>query len=175
MMGSPTTLAGFAERYRLRMNRDECHDTIVRGKLGHLSAHDARWFGIVLEAPANSTSLDNTLRSRKRRAIAAGFLLHQEGDFEAIVLFDPTDTKQARLAIRLIHAKKIKKAPRPTDAQLRARALFSSRARSRRPCFDQNTDAAVGQGGNHYQSLGRADGKAAGCPVRQKEEFEWQA
>jgi hypothetical protein len=147
-MGSRNTLKGFAEQHRLRMNSDECHDAMVRGKVGHLFAHDAGWFGIVLEAPANSTFLDNTLRSRKRRAIAAGLLLRQEGDFEAILLFEPTDAKQARLAIRLIQAKKIKKAPPPTDAQLRVRALFSSKARSKRPCFDQNADAAVGQGGN---------------------------
>ena len=156
-MGSRNTLKGFAEQHRLRMNSDECHDAMVRGKVGHLFAHDAGWFGIVLEAPANSTFLDNTLRSRKRRAIAAGLLLRQEGDFEAILLFEPTDAKQARLAIRLIQAKKIKKAPPPTDAQLRVRALFSSKARSKRPCFDQNADAAVGQGGNRYQSLGLAD------------------
>jgi hypothetical protein len=63
------------------------------------------------------------------------------------LLFDPADPKQARLAVRLIQAKKIRQASRPTDAQLRARALFSSKARSKRPCFDQNTNAGVGQEG----------------------------
>jgi hypothetical protein len=141
LMAPPPTLVGFAEKHRLRVNHDKCHDAVVLGRLGHLYEHDTHRFGIVLELPADITRLDNTLRSRKRRAIAKGFVLHQEGDSEAILLFDPTDTNQARLAIRLIQAKKIKKAPPPTDAQLRARALFSSRARSRRLSFEQNTSA----------------------------------
>jgi len=154
-MGSPTKLKGFAEHHRLRLSRDKCRDAIVRGKLGHLYEHDARRFGITLEAPANSARLDNTLRSRKRRAIAAEFLLHQEGEFEAILLFDDADAKQARLAIRLVLAKKIKQAPRPTDAQLRARALFSSKVRSKRRCFDQNTNAVVAQVGKPDDLSGR--------------------
>jgi hypothetical protein len=145
-MGSHTTLAEFSEQYRVRVRRDDCGDPMIPGKLGHLYEHGAVRFGIVLQAPTNSTALDATLRSRKRRAIAAGFILRQEGDSEAILLFDPADTKQARLSIRLIHAKKIKSAPRPTDAQLRARALFSSKVRSNRPCIRQNTDAVGEQG-----------------------------
>ena len=146
-MESPTTRAGFAEQYRLRVKLDECRDAIVPGKLGHAYEHDTRRLGIVLEAPSDNASSDKTLRARKRRAVTAGFVVHQEGEWEAILLFDPADTTQARLAIRLIHAKKIKQAPRPTDAQLKVRALFSSKARSRRPCFDQMTNVVVGQGG----------------------------
>jgi hypothetical protein len=159
-MESPTTLAGFAEQYRLRVKHDDCGDPIIRGKFGHLYEHCADRLGIVLEAPADSTLLPNTLRSRKRRAIAAGFLLHQGGDCESILLFDPTDVKQARLAIRLIQAKKIRQAAQPSDAQLRARALFSSKARSRRPCFDQDTSAVLGQG-DESRSVGRLVGEGA--------------
>jgi hypothetical protein len=140
-MGSPTTLAEYGEQYRIRMKRDECGDSIVGGRFGHLYEHDAHRLGIVLEAPPDKLRSDRTLRARRRRAIAAGFVVHQEGECEAILLFDPSDRKQALLAIRLIHAKKIRKAAEPTNAQLRSRALFSSRARSRRPCFDQNTSA----------------------------------
>ena len=155
-MESLTTLAGFAENYRIRVKRDDCGDPIIRGKLGHLYEHDIDSFGIVLESPTEHGRLDNTLRARKRRAIAAGFLVHQEGDSEAILLFDPGDSKQARLAIQLIHTKKIRQAAPPTDAQLRVRALFSSKARSRRPCFDQNTDAAIDNEGDTPQLIARA-------------------
>ena len=141
MSAQTPTFAAFANANRLRIKTDACGDSFVPGKLGHLYEHDAHRFGIVLEAGACGASLNTTLRARKRRAIAAGFGLHQEGDCEAILLFDPTDVIQARLATRLIDAKKIRKAARPTDAQLRSRALFSSRSRSRRPCFDQNTSA----------------------------------
>jgi hypothetical protein len=142
-MQSPSTFVRFAEHYRCRVTRDHCGDAIIRGKFGHAYEHDAGQFGIVLEAPADTAILDNTLRSRKRRAIATGFFMNQEGDFEAILLFDPSDSKHAPLAIRLIQAKKVKRAPRPSDAQLRARALFSVRARSKRACFDQNTNASA--------------------------------
>jgi hypothetical protein len=137
----------FVEHHRLRVKLDECRDAIVPGKLGHAYEHDTLRLGIVLEAPADSASSDKTLRARKRRALAAGFLRHQEGDFESILLFDPGDVKQAGLAVRLIRAKKIRQAARPTDAQLRARALFSSKLRPTRPCIDQKSEAVLEQGG----------------------------
>jgi hypothetical protein len=140
-MGSSKTLAEFAQQYGLRVTRDRCRDAVVRGKFGHMYEHDTMRFGMVFEASANGRRFDNSLRSRKRRAIASGFILYQEGDFESILLFDPTDKRQAELSTRLIKAQKIKIAPQPSDAQLRVRALFSSKARSKRPCFDQNAHA----------------------------------
>jgi hypothetical protein len=38
-MESPTTLAGFAEQYRLRVKREGCGDPIIRVKFGHLCEH----------------------------------------------------------------------------------------------------------------------------------------
>jgi hypothetical protein len=146
-MGSHRTLAKYGEQYRVRVKRDECGDLIVRGRFGHLYEHDTNRLGIVLDAPADNLRSDRTLRARKTRAIAAGFVVHQEGDCESILLFDPSDLDQAHLAVRLIQAKRIRKTSRPTDAQLRARALFSSRARSRRPYFEQNTSAPSGARG----------------------------
>jgi hypothetical protein len=146
-MGSQRMLAKYGEQYRVRVKRDECGDSIVRGRFGHLYEHDTNQLGIVLDTTPDNLRSDRTLRARRRRAIAAGFVVHQQGDCEAILLFDHLDTKQARLAIRLIQAKKIRRVAGPTDAQLRSRALFSSRARSRRPCFEQNTSALSGARG----------------------------
>ena len=72
-MGSPATLTGFAEQHRLRMNRDECHDAIVRGKLGHLYEHGAGLFGIVLEARANSVSLETNTSLPETSSNSWGF------------------------------------------------------------------------------------------------------
>jgi hypothetical protein len=149
------TFRRFVECYRLRVRLDECRDAIVPGKLGHAYEHDTRWLGVVLEAPAHNARSDKTLRARKRRAVAAGFVLHQEGDVEAILLFDPGDAKQARLAVRLVEAKKIRQTVQPTDAQLRARALFSFKARSKRPCLGRNTNAVVGHRGFWTRRLAR--------------------
>jgi hypothetical protein len=137
----------FSDQYRLRVTRDHCGYPIIRGKFGHIYEHGSGIFGIVLEAATTDIRYDTTLRSRKRRAVVGGFVLHQEGDCEAILLFDPSDSDQAQLAIRLIEAKKIRKAARPTDAQLRSRTLFSSRARSRSPCFEQDSSAPSGARG----------------------------
>jgi hypothetical protein len=46
------------------------------------------------------------LLSRLRKALAAEFEIHQAGDAEAALLFDPGDAVEVRLAIRLIDAKK---------------------------------------------------------------------
>jgi hypothetical protein len=163
-MRTPAPVDRFAELYRLRAKRDDCGERIIRGKLGHLYAHDASRFGIVLEAPRDNARSDKTLCARKRRATAAGFVVHQEGDFEAVLLFEPGDGKQALLAIKLIDAKKIRRVAGPTEAQLRARALFSSKARSSRPRFHQNTDAAVVQASNSYESPGAPKSPAIAIP-----------
>ena len=101
----------FAEKYRLRVKRAEDGELIVPAKLGHLYSHDPDRgiFGLVLEAPADDSSLDNTLRARKRKAEREGFEVHQECDFEAVLLFDANDPKKVRLAIRLVGARRKRK------------------------------------------------------------------
>jgi hypothetical protein len=84
----PPTFHQFAGRHCLRVRRDEFCDTIVRGKFGRWYEHNASRLGIVLEVPLDNARLDKTLRFRKRCALATGFLVHLEGDFEAILLFD---------------------------------------------------------------------------------------
>lgn len=136
----------FSERYRLRVKRDGCGDPIILAKLGHIYEHGPEIFGMVLEAPAKSTRLDQTLRSRKRRVLTRGFTLHQEGDFESILLFDPADSKQVRAAIKLVGARKGRKVAAPTVRQLQARALFSERARSKRLSLAVGTHEVAAEG-----------------------------
>jgi len=116
------TIQAFAEAYRLKVRLDGCGDPIIPAKLGHLYAHGAGRFGLMLEAPAHDTRLDNTLRARKRTALVAGFTLHPEGACESITLFDPGDPRQAALAIRLVRAKR-KRLLSPEQAE-RARGLL---------------------------------------------------
>jgi hypothetical protein len=129
------TLHTFAERHRLRIRRAEDGTGIIPGRLGHLYTEDGERgvFGLALLAPSDDVSLDNTLRARARKAIRAGFEPHQIGDFEAILFFDATESKQARLAVKLAEARKARRPGKPTAAQVRARALFSALARSKRP------------------------------------------
>lgn len=61
--------------------------------------------GLVFEVPVEVTNRDRTLRTRKRRALANGFVSHSEGDAESILLFDPANAVQSLLAILLVGAK----------------------------------------------------------------------
>ncbi len=121
-------LMDFASNYKLHVKRNSCSEPVILGKLGHLYEHAPGRFGLALEAAASDTRLDNTLRARKRKALGEGFQIHQQGDAESILLFDPTDSKQARLAIRLVGAKRKRQPGKPSAAQIQARALFSARA-----------------------------------------------
>ena len=101
------SIIAFAEKYRLRVRRDECGDPIVVGKLGELYQHDDGLVGLVLMSPnGDDPKLDNTLRSKMRKALREGLELHQRGDYESSFLFDAENKQHARLAIRLIGCKR---------------------------------------------------------------------
>ena len=101
----------FTEKNRLRVRRDECGDVVVVGKLGQLYQHDDGLVGLLLISPnGDDPKLDCTLRSRKRKALAEGLKLHQEGDYESTFLFDSEDKQHTQLAIRLIGARRKRRA-----------------------------------------------------------------
>ena len=86
------TIIALAEKNRLRVRRDGCGDVVVVGKLGQLYQHDDGLVGLLLISPnGDDPKLDCTLRSRKRKALAEGLKLHQEGDYESTFLFDSED------------------------------------------------------------------------------------
>ncbi len=100
-------LAQFAERKRLRIKRDEVGDLMIPGRIGHLYEHDCGAFGLMLMSPnGDDPRLDSTLRSRMRKAVQAGLALHQRGDHESTLTFDPENKQHAGLAIRLIGCKR---------------------------------------------------------------------
>lgn len=99
------TLAPFAKRHRLRPERDDCGETIVRGPFGHLYEHAPGIAGLALEDIPEGPSRGRALLARRRRALASGFRLHQTGDVEAILLFGLGIRAQERMAIRLVGAK----------------------------------------------------------------------
>ncbi len=97
----------FAEKHRLRVKRDPCGDQIAVGKTGHLFQFDENLMGLALISPnGDDPKLDNTLRSRTRRALREGLELHQRGDYESTFLFDAENKQHARLAIRLASIKR---------------------------------------------------------------------
>ncbi len=60
----------------------------------------------------------------KRKLKAAGFLIRQDGDREGTALFDPDDACQARLAIRLIRARRSRKGLKLSPAFLETGKRF---------------------------------------------------
>ena len=123
------TIIAFAEKYRLRVRRDECGDPIVVGKLGELYQHDDGLVGLVLMSPnGDDPKLDNTLRARMRKALQAGLELHQRGDYESTFTFNPENTQHAELAIGLVGAKRKRRAKlSPNFLAARERSQFKSR------------------------------------------------
>ncbi len=107
------TFSDFTSRYRLRAKRDPCGDRIIPGKLiaadmpkrveycNHIyDYHDGKHLAVCLLLLTKKR-----WTWAKRRLLAIGFELHQDGDTEGCLLFDPLDRKQARLAIRVCRIK----------------------------------------------------------------------
>jgi hypothetical protein len=81
----------------------------------------------VLEDTATGPSRARALLNRRRKAMAAGFRLHQAGDCESVLVFDPSDPRQAHAAILLVKARRKRLA---SDAQLANLQKFLGRTAS---------------------------------------------
>ena len=111
----------FAERYRLRVKRAEDGNPVIPGKFGHLYHHDDSTLGLLF--------MPNRRRlwsHAKRKLEAADFTIWQDGDHEGSALFDPTNRAQARLALRVVGAKRKRSL---TPEQRSAKVAILERAR----------------------------------------------
>ncbi len=100
----------FSRQHRLHVRRDPCGDSFIFGRFGTISDYGADLVALTFLADANDKGRDNVLRSRIRRALAAGFQPSQLGDFEAVLVFDSSDHAHARLAIQLAGIKRRRRA-----------------------------------------------------------------
>ena len=94
------TLREFAERYRLKLRRDECGGLFVSGKRGQVYEYGPGQ----LAAMFLSDSRRQWSAARKKLA-ESGFRIMQDAATEGSALFDPDNTDQCRMAIRVIRAK----------------------------------------------------------------------
>ncbi len=149
------TIIAFAEKYRLRVRRDECGDPIVVGKLGELHQHDDGLVGLILMSPnGDDAKLDNTLGSRMRKALWEVLELHQRGDYESSFLFDAENKQHARLAIRLIGCKRKRRAKLSHNflaarkrSQFQRRTVQEGHGTAQKPAIQPGTTREKGQGG----------------------------
>ena len=94
-------LQQFALRYKLKIRLDECREEIVIGRKGHIYFHDSEYLGMMF-MPDNSKSWGYA----RKKCELLGMIIWQDGDCEGCVLFNPEDSKQSRLVISLVKAKK---------------------------------------------------------------------
>lgn len=126
----------FAERYGIslrRIHRDGCGDLVINGWTDSQEVGDQIFdgyagglFGVCL-MPSKVRSW--ALSRKKLRA--AGFTIRQDGENEGIASFDPADEKQARLAMRLAHVHRRKKASRSQIEALAKASRAAATARRR--------------------------------------------
>ena len=142
-------LKGFAETHGVRTKRDSCGELIVLSKRlamtypngwppehaapkrweyhCHIGEHSRALFYVCLLFMTKKR-----YGNAKRKLLAAGFTLSQDGETEGLLTFDPADVKQSRLALRLVGAKRRRVlTPERRQAQIdnlaRARAARKSR------------------------------------------------
>jgi hypothetical protein len=122
-MTNEETLKTFATKYRLKLRLDVDETRIIFGRAGQIHQHDLGRLGVMyMPAKAKSAEMWN---SRRKACIAVGMELHQDGDREGSLLFDPRNAAQAKLAIQVAGVKKRRlMSPAQKEVLTRARALL---------------------------------------------------
>ncbi len=132
------TLEQFAETYHVRTKRDSLNDTIIPGfqfctDMPKRQEYRSHIFDGFSDGRLGLCLLFTTRKRwtyARQKLLAAGFTIKQNADTEGTALFDPENSHQAKLALRLARIKTIKNySGTPTQAQLFARNAFAERAR----------------------------------------------
>lgn len=128
-----TTLGRFAQTHRVRTRRDGYGESIIPGKLrpkdmpvrteytSHLYEHGDGRLGLLLMFESK-----RRWGYTKRKLIAAGFEIRQDGHCEGTALFDPANASQTRLALELARIR-----PRRVLTQAHRQTLLSRLASAR--------------------------------------------
>ena len=95
----------FSKKYRLKVKRAEDGEPVIPGKFGFVYQHDAETLGLLF-MPDSPRRWSHA----RRKLEAAGLTIWQNGDEEGSALFDPTDTAQARIALKVVGVKRKRRA-----------------------------------------------------------------
>ena len=120
------TIEEFATQHNLKPRQDGCNNPIIPGKVGHIcDGYSGGLLGlyVVADTPRAWTYA-------KRRLVAAGLRVKQDGDTDGVLTFDPENRAQARLALKVAGIKTRRKTAPPSSAQLAARTAFADRRRN---------------------------------------------
>ena len=121
-------LSSFAERYRLKVRRDEDGTLIVSGRTGQIYQHGENQLAAMFILSRDSKPRRRTWGNLRRRCQAAGMILRQCGDAEGSFSFDPANPEQCRFAIRVAGARQ------KNRLSQEQRLVLASRADHARQC-----------------------------------------
>jgi hypothetical protein len=121
-------LTSFANAHRLKLTHDACDELVARCKekdsnISEFSDTELAMCWIPDGRKAARTGSGNRVKSE---CLAAGMTLHQEGDAEGILTFDPESLEQAKLAIKGVKAN-VKRRMTPERRNALAKALILAR------------------------------------------------
>jgi hypothetical protein len=95
----------FAEQNRLRTSRETDGTTVIRGQVGcHLYRYSDSELGLMILSEGENTRTRRWSGIRKK-CLAAGMILRQNGEDEGAMSFNPNDRQQSRLAIKISGAR----------------------------------------------------------------------
>jgi hypothetical protein len=126
---NPKWFKDFADRYKLKVEKDCCGDPVIYGMYGHLSVYYTTRTKLVCVALDRAST--PTIKRKLLRAQPD--LVLQECDFEVITAVDWSNDKYLKLAIKLLGIPKIK-SRRISEAERKRRSeqakSWGSEARS---------------------------------------------
>src|SRR5437016_6475910 len=119
-------LEKFAEKHRARITRDRSDDTnVIAGRSGHLYEYGEDLLGVMFMPPPTAGQpwgkwQPRTWNNFKRAGQAVGMTTLQDGDSEGCLCFDPENTDQSKLALKMAGIKPKRKVSSNTLAHLKA-------------------------------------------------------
>jgi hypothetical protein len=96
-------ITSFADQHRLQVKRDHCGEMYIPCNRGQIFQYGADRFGVMVIGP---TATPRTWGAIRRKLLAAGLSLHQDGDAEGCLLFDPANSEHSRLAIQVMRGRR---------------------------------------------------------------------
>lgn len=124
------TLRAFADQYRLKTSLDECRELIIPGRQGQIYEYSDTQLGVMFSPNDSHPRRWSYLR---RRAIAAGLRVVQDGDSEGAFVFDPNDPEQVALALKIAKVIRRRQISEARRNQLRGYLTKAHRRRSDPP------------------------------------------
>ena len=122
----------FAQQNRLPTSRESDGTRVIRGQAGcHLYEYSDSELGLIVLSDAKDARPRRWAGIRKK-CLAVGMTLRQNGDDEGALSFDPNNRKQARLAIKVSGARP----KRQLSPEHRAKLLAFSFQKRQRPALE---------------------------------------